>query len=819
MQQRNAATLEAPNLAIAEAKNSGLPKAENNRTGMVWANNPQTVKYNHSANIVVNLRIDNGKTRMQLTAPISGTIRPKKAPKFMFTDNSNRYKAYRRINFRYFLGMGFTYSEEQQVILDSKPGFNMVVANAGVGKTEISAEFIVQSYLKEQAKLFPGRGNVHGDDQNTILKQFKAISFTVKAAGELTHRVYRKFRTLGIPIPQAFGKEAPISKTCDAYLQRWLTHPITHQLWFKWDHRWLEGVRAGIAKLPPNVQKLIKEESAKVKGDFSMERVFQKHWTSLIDEKPRDALLYTICARYALLPEASKWEKQIQAAIQGQFSSTAASLPGHRDKWVSSLYQKLTTTTDKLTHDYIARQKHLEAAHLSVTEAAKLEADLRPWTKCVGLVREFGATYDLARSIGYHPFHAPLNAASKLLLDKIASYEYLISFSMFQRIAEDYENMKLSFCGLDFGDYMQSTKTTFEKFPYLLEKKKEYPAFGLRAKYLIWDEAQDNSLWQYWLLNLMCGAPSSNFHCIVLGDPKQAIYSFRGGNADEFVRNVKFLKDHAPNHLYGLTTSYRSCKKIVALGNEVAKMLPASKVEAMDSKGVYHEEGNIIVAPPLKDDAAEFKYVQEQYSHIRSNFGKDSSIMLLVRSGIEVHPCSEWVAKLKDPNIIILTQHRSKGLEADHVFQLGCTAGRFPDPRSTMDDEINLFYVACTRPRMALHICCPIILESATADEKATGPSPFVLLTPSLKIEAEKAGWTEEQLKKGHSAHKALVAMFGSKIKERKIALVEELKALYPTIPEANYTKRRAMDTGARWKRHYKEPDKMHIKPKALTDT
>lgn len=714
--------------------------------------------------------------------------------------------------------MAFTYSEEQQVILDSKAGFNMVVANAGVGKTEISAEFIVRSYIKEESKLFPGKGHVSGVDQTNILKQFKAISFTVKAAGELTHRVYRKFKEHGIPIPQAFGKDVPISKTCDSYLQRWLTHPVVHQLWFKWDQRWLEGVRAGMSKLPTAVHKLIKEETAKVKGDYPMERAFQRNWASLIDEKPRDALLYTICARYALLPEANNWEKKIQEIIGHQFSSTPPSLPAQREKWVTSLYPKITSAVEKMTHDYFIMQKHLETSSLSLTESAKLEADLRPWIKCVGLVREFGTTYDLARSIGYHPFHAPLNVASKLLLDKLAGYEHLISFRVFQRIAEDYENLKLSFCGLDFGDYMQSTKSTFEKFPYLLEKKKEYPAFGLRAKYLIWDEAQDNSLWQYWLLNLMCGAPSSNFHCIVLGDPKQAIYSFRGGNADEFVRNVKFLKEHAPNHLYGLTTSYRSCKKIVALGNEIGKMLPAGKVEAVDSKGVYHEEGSIIVAPPLKNDAEEFKYVQEQYKRIRANFGNSSSIMLLVRSGIESHPCNEWIHKLKDPNIIILTQHRSKGLEADHVFLLGCTAGRFPDPRSTMDDEINLFYVACTRPRMALHLCCPIILESPTAEEKVTGPSPFILLTPALKDEALKSGWTEDQLKKGHLAHKAQVAMFGSKIKERKIVLVEELKALYPTIPEANYTKRRAMDTGARWKRHYKEPDKMHIKPKALTD-
>lgn len=706
--------------------------------------------------------------------------------------------------------MAFSYSEEQQAILDSSHGFNMVVANAGVGKTEISSEFVVQRYLVEEAKLFPGKGHVTGADQLKLLKQFKVISFTVKAAGELTTRVYKKFKERGIPIPEEYGREYTLSRTCDAFLQRWLSHPMVMQLWYKWDDRWRGAMKGMFEKLGPGAKKRVAAEAAKLKGDYPIERAMQRLWGPLMDEHMKDALFLAVCSRPALFQEGRRLVNDINTVTKKYLASLTGEEEG---KWSAPLYAEIVALVTKFRGPYDKRMVAMDA--LSLEQQSREEANLKPWMKTEGLARDAGGVYDLARSIGYHPVHTKDNIATRLIVEKIATCDALDSFGILQSICAEVEDLKANIGALDFGDYTQFTKTTFEKFSYVLEKNKEYPVLGIRGKYLIWDEAQDNSLWQYWLLNQLCGNPSSNFHCLVLGDPKQAIYSFRGGNADEFVRNIKFLKEHAPTHLYGLTTSYRSCKKIVSIGNQVGRMLPAAKVEAMDSKGVYHEEGEIVVVPPLRDQKAEFEYVQKQYNAIRSKHG-DTSIMLLVRSGLGSHPCTAWIDKLNDPNICILTQHRSKGLEADHVFLLGCTAGKYPDPRSPLEDEVNLFYVAVTRPRMVLYICAPIVLESEEGEEKLTGPSPFLHDTPVLKIISLASGWSEDQLKKGIQGHKALVGMFVSKLKERRMALIEEAKRLFPEVPEVNLTRRRSMNTGARWKKEYRDPDKMYIAPKPL---
>lgn len=715
--------------------------------------------------------------------------------------------------------MGINYSEEQQAVLGAGTGFNMVVANAGVGKTEISAEFIVLNYLKEELILFPEaatKGHVSGEAQLKILKQFKVISFTVKAAGELNERVYRKFRERGIPVPQAFGKDFILSRTCDSFLQRWLTHPMVMSVWYSWDTRWSKRMTEMVGMLSTSGRKRVDEEAAKLRGEFRQERAFQRLWGPLIDDSVKNALMLAVTPKQALFAPGYDLAKQMATLVSKYLGGINGEVKG---SWSQGLYQQIAHKGVSFRAPFDEKVKHLEDPALGLEEHSRKEAELRPWLKTAGLATECAGVYDLSRSVGYHPEHAQMNMLTKVILDKLATHEFLNSFSLFHAVATEFEKMKLLIGAMDFGDFLQFTKSTFEKNPYLLEKKKEYPSYGLRSKYVIWDEAQDNSLWQYWLLNLLCGTQGSNFHCLVLGDPKQAIYSFRGGNADEFVRNIRFLKEHATQHLYSLTTSFRSCKKIVGIGNEVARALPAGKVEALDSKAVYVEEGEIVVSPPLRDQNEETKYIQEQYKSIRSKHGDKSSIMLLVRSGIELHPVTKWVNNQKDPNLCILTQHRSKGLEADHVFLLGCTAGKYPDPRSSIEDEINLFYVACTRPRMVLYICCPIVLTSANGDEKATGPSPFIFETPSLqKIALSGNQWTKEMLQAGVKAHKGLVAMFVSKCKERQLALVEEAKNIAPDIPEMTLTRKKAMDTGARWKKQYRDPNKMHIKPKAFND-
>jgi superfamily I DNA/RNA helicase len=699
------------------------------------------------------------------------------------------------------------YSEEQEAILSSPAGFNMVVANAGVGKTEISAEFIVRAYLEEEKKLKPG-GRLTGQEQLELIKQFKVISFTVKAAGELTTRVYRKFNALGIPVPQRDGKEVPLARTCDAYLQRWLSHPLVMTLWLKQWSRWADRLTEVLNTLPPALQKKLMAHYDR--GEWRGERALQTHWGCLMGEPVKDALVTVACLRHALVPGWQKVEADLRALVETAVKDMA---PGEPRQWSANLEAKIVGLVSKFSLQWEAAVTRLES--LSLEAQVSEEARLKPWLNLKTLRTEFMQLYDVSRSIGYHPHYCPEALASKMLLERLCTMDKLNSFGLFQTIAADYENFKLLALKMDFGDYMQAVKTTFERNPYLLEKDKEYPRLGFRAKYLVWDEAQDNSMWQYWILNLLCGSSKSKFHCLVLGDPKQAIYGFRGGNAEEFVRNIKFLKTHAQQHLFGLTTSYRSCQKIIALGNEVARLLPAGKVEALDSKGVYHEEGAIHMAPPLRDAVAELAYVKKEYAKIRRDLGPGSSVMLLVRSNLEEHPAYVWVQQQKDRNMVILTHHRSKGLEADHVFLLGLTAGRFPEPRSTMRDEVNLFYVAVTRARMALHLCCPQIMVSE-GEERVTGISPFVSLVPTLKDLALGAGWEEEALKLGERAHKALVAAFLSKQKARKTFLLKELGEKFPAIPSSHYTRQNSMDTGARWKRQFRDPDKRHIAPKPL---
>jgi DNA helicase-2/ATP-dependent DNA helicase PcrA len=62
--------------------------------------------------------------------------------------------------------------------------------------------------------------------------------------------------------------------------------------------------------------------------------------------------------------------------------------------------------------------------------------------------------------------------------------------------------------------------------------------------------------------------------------------------------------------------------------------------------------------------------------------------------------------------VILSTVHQAKGLEWDAVFMIGLNDGSFPSARSLKtgdeEEERRLFYVAATRARDDLYLCCPI---------------------------------------------------------------------------------------------------------------
>lgn len=82
----------------------------------------------------------------------------------------------------------------------------------------------------------------------------------------------------------------------------------------------------------------------------------------------------------------------------------------------------------------------------------------------------------------------------------------------------------------------------------------------------------------------------------------------------------------------------------------------------------------------------------------------------------------------EDRRITLASIHKSKGLEARVVFVLGCEEGSLPhfrvlqDGDAQVEEERRLFYVACTRAKDRLALCC----ANHRGPRKTDGPSRFL---------------------------------------------------------------------------------------------
>lgn len=95
---------------------------------------------------------------------------------------------------------------------------------------------------------------------------------------------------------------------------------------------------------------------------------------------------------------------------------------------------------------------------------------------------------------------------------------------------------------------------------------------GRRYRHIMLDEAQDTSQMQYdnlWKLISNVYASQGN-RCVVVGDVKQSIYRWRGGNWN-ILHNLG--KRFDPDGLNILKANYRSCGKIVAFNNDLFKKI------------------------------------------------------------------------------------------------------------------------------------------------------------------------------------------------------------------------------------------------------
>ena len=127
-------------------------------------------------------------------------------------------------------------------------------------------------------------------------------------------------------------------------------------------------------------------------------------------------------------------------------------------------------------------------------------------------------------------------------------------------IVEAYERYEMRLRranAVDFNDILGRTVELFSEHPDTLDKVQQ------RSVFIFVDEYQDTNQVQYQLTQLLA---NKYRNLMVVGDPDQSIYSFRGAD----IRNILDFKDDYPDaNVYRLELNYRSVASVLNLANTV----------------------------------------------------------------------------------------------------------------------------------------------------------------------------------------------------------------------------------------------------------
>ena len=125
------------------------------------------------------------------------------------------------------------------------------------------------------------------------------------------------------------------------------------------------------------------------------------------------------------------------------------------------------------------------------------------------------------------------------------------------KIYEYYMNRQKQMYALDFDDLILWTVNLFSKFEEVREK------WQRRFEYILVDEFQDIDTLQFKLIRLLCSKTTS---LLVVGDPDQTIYTWRGADVNII---MDFHKNYPSAKTILLNENYRSTSAILNAANSV----------------------------------------------------------------------------------------------------------------------------------------------------------------------------------------------------------------------------------------------------------
>lgn len=164
-----------------------------------------------------------------------------------------------------------------------------------------------------------------------------------------------------------------------------------------------------------------------------------------------------------------------------------------------------------------------------------------------------------------HPVFSHIEALCDHQARKPASKDSLLDHAAFE-VRQQYQQTKLQLSVFDFQDLLQRLHSA-------LHADEGQMAAAIRTQYPVAmvDEFQDTDPWQYQSLDRIYDAhKTDDTHALVMiGDPKQAIYSFRGADLRTYLLARRKALELDPQALHSLDSNFRSTPALVEAVNHV----------------------------------------------------------------------------------------------------------------------------------------------------------------------------------------------------------------------------------------------------------
>lgn len=191
-----------------------------------------------------------------------------------------------------------------------------------------------------------------------------------------------------------------------------------------------------------------------------------------------------------------------------------------------------------------------------------------------------------------------------------------------KKIYRMYEECKCKHFYIEFDDFLNMANEIFDTDKDLLTK------FQNMFQYVLVDEFQDVSLSQALFLKKI-----NNKNTMIVGDPLQAIYSFRGGDS-RYILN--FDTDYSDVKVVNLNKNYRCSEDIVKTANKLALSIPDSKHKNYVESVTDNKSFKLPELRRFVDEYDEGKWIAAKILELKKEGYKYNDIAILSRTNAQL---------------------------------------------------------------------------------------------------------------------------------------------------------------------------------------